>query len=512
MSEITWLEETDHRVLTALCATDGAIGLDALAAAVSLDAARVKVVVDGLAARDLATASESVWVELRLAPKGKALDGSALPERTVLEALAAGPGEARIAELAELAGLDKKAAGESLRWLTDKGWATREKDRVVVTDAGRAAVGAPGADEALLAALAGDARRPADDVARDGVDLDAARALLAKRKLVDERRRVDRSAAATTGGRALIESGVEARREVTQLTPELLADGGWRSVALKPYDVTLDAERWTPGKEHPFRRVLDETRRVFLELGFEETASPYCESSFWDFDALFQPQDHPARDMQDTFYVKTPAEARLPDAAIVDRVRRTHEDGGDTGSVGWGYTWSEATSKTTVLRTHTTAASIRALADDPNPPRKVFCVGPVFRNETITYKHLPVFHQIDGIIVDEHASLASLLGTLKAFYNKMGFDRFQFRPAFFPYTEPSLEVFVWHDGKGDWVEMGGAGIFRPEVTQPLGCSVPVLAWGLGLERLAMFRFGIERIRDLYDASLDWLKETARCQW
>jgi len=149
--------------------------------------------------------------------------------------------------------------------------------------------------------------------------------------------------------------------------------------------------------------------------------------------------------------------------------------------------------------------------DNPRPPRKVFCVGPVFRRETIDYKHLPVFHQVDGIVIDEKASFAALLTLLSTFYKKMGFDRIQFRPAFFPYTEPSVEVFVWMESRSDWVEMGGSGIFRPEVTEPLGCRVPVLAWGLGLDRLAMFRYGLKDIRELYLSHLDWLEEVPQCR-
>lgn len=162
----------------------------------------------------------------------------------------------------------------------------------------------------------------------------------------------------------------------------------------------------------------------------------------------------------------------------------------------------------TVLRTHNTATSIRRLAAQPNPSYKSFALGPVFRRETIDYKHLPVFHQVDGIIVDQDGSFAMLLGVLKTFYEKMGFSQFQFRPAFFPYTEPSVEIFVWSDKKKDWIEMGGAGVFRPEVTQPLGCDVPVIAWGLGLERLAMFRFGLSNITELYRGRLSWLKSVS----
>jgi len=215
--------------------------------------------------------------------------------------------------------------------------------------------------------------------------------------------------------------------------------------------------------------------------------------------------------MQDTFYIAQPATTRLPDDALVDRVRRTHEDGGDTSGVGWRYRWDRDLAKRPVLRTHTTAATIRALAENPSPPRKVFVVGPVFRRETVDYKHLPVFHQVDGVIIDDRASFATLLGTLRAFYEKMGFQKFQFRPAFFPYTEPSVEIFVWSERKKDWVEMGGAGMFRPEVVEPLGCASRVLAWGLGLERLAMFRYELSSIGELYRARLAWLKETTLCR-
>jgi phenylalanyl-tRNA synthetase alpha chain len=164
-----------------------------------------------------------------------------------------------------------------------------------------------------------------------------------------------------------------------------------------------------------------------------------------------------------------------------------------------------------VLRTHTTATSIRALAQNPEPPRKVFCVGRVFRNENITYKNLPEFTQVDGIIIDRDASFATLLGTLREFYRKMGFDQVRFKPEFFPYTEPSAGVFAYLASRDKWLELGGSGVFRPEVTRPLGCTVPVLAWGLGLERLAMARYGLQDIRTLYWTDLDWLKEVPLCQ-
>jgi phenylalanyl-tRNA synthetase alpha chain len=275
--------------------------------------------------------------------------------------------------------------------------------------------------------------------------------------------------------------------------------------------VSLPAEVVCPAKVHPLQKILQETRVAFLEMGFTEVVSPEVESAFWDFDALFQPQDHPARDMQDTFYVARPASMSLPPADVVQKVRETHEHGGATGSRGWGYRWEEDRAKDVVLRTHTTAATVRALASDPRPPRKVFCVGKVFRNEAISFKHLPEFHQVDGIIIDEKASFVALLGLLKEFYRKMGFERIRFKPAFFPYTEPSAEVYGYMPEKKQWIELGGSGVFRPEVTEPFGCTVPVLAWGLGLERLAMLRYEVQDIRNLYWTDLDWLRRVPLCR-
>ncbi|MFV2041169.1 MAG: phenylalanine--tRNA ligase subunit alpha, partial [Candidatus Hydrothermarchaeales archaeon] len=158
----------------------------------------------------------------------------------------------------------------------------------------------------------------------------------------------------------------------------------------------------------------------------------------------------------------------------------------------------------TLLRTHTTSTTIRRLAEGGKQPIKVYSIGRVFRNERVSYKHLPEFHQIEGIVAGD-VSFKNLLGILKEFYGRMGFDKIRFRPAYFPYTEPSLEVEVYFEQKKSWIELGGAGIFRPEVTEPLGITYPVLAWGLGLERLAMLRLDLTDIRALYRSDIDWLR-------
>ncbi len=207
--------------------------------------------------------------------------------------------------------------------------------------------------------------------------------------------------------------------------------------------------------------------------------------------------------MQDTFYIKIPQMAKLPGEELVSSVARVHEDGGATGSEGWGYQWDEEIARQSVLRTHTTCVSARFLEDN-KPPLKMFSVGRVFRRETITYKHLPEFHQVEGIIAAEDIDFENLLGILKEFYHKLGFD-VRFRPAYFPYTYLSTECEIYLPEKESWIELGGSGMFRPEVLEPLGVETPVAAFGLGIERLAMIRLGITDIRMLYKSDLGWLR-------
>ena len=438
---------------------------------------------------------------------------SPLPERVIVEVLTAQGGRCGIKQIPDHCGLNAGQVGQSLRWLAQRGWAKKEGDQLVLQDGAKEAAGKEEPDERMIKALAGGRVALAHELVAEKIPVGAATRILEKRRgFLIKKTRTSRMTSITGAGRELLAKGVSSRESVTRLTPEMLADGSWREVDLRPYDVTLAAKTRFPGKEHAFQRTMDKVRRVFLEMGFEEIVSPWVESAFWDFDALFQPQDHPARDMQDTFYIARPDRTQLPDEALVERVKATHENGGDTGSTGWQYRWERETACKPVLRTHTTAATIRALSrHTAGKPGKYFSIGPVFRRETVDYKHLPLFYQVDGIIVDPKASLASLKGTLAAFYAKMGFSKIEFAPSFFPYTEPSAEVSIYLEEKQEWIEMGGSGIFRPEVTLPLGISDRVLAWGLGLERLAMLIHGLKSISEIYFASMPWLREAPLCR-
>jgi len=505
---MTKLPEHEYRLLDAL-EEGSSRSVDELVEATGFDQSLVMAAAKSLSGRDLVSVEEIAREEFIITEEGMSVSRDGLPEKCALVAILDNGGSASFQELPKLLGKDEVRA--EVKWLTKKGWCSRESGLLVVTDKGKAAVNDAGPDEVFVCRLAQMERAYTDDLASVGTDVESGLdALKGRSDLFKRKKRVTRRLSLTGEGAKLKRGGVEPAREVTQLTQDLLVSGEWRDVVFKEYDPSLESAECHPGKTHPLQRVIQETRRTFLEMGFEEARSPMVDTAFWVFDALFQPQDHPAREMQDTFYVGNPDRGKLPDPAYVERVRRTHEDGGDTGSTGWRYKWKLSRAEQLVMRTHTTAATIRALAENPNPPRKVFSIGRTFRRENIDQTHLAEFIQIDGIIIDEKADLASLFGTLGEFYRKMGAEEVRFRPSFFPYTEPSAEVFAKLGNLG-WVEMCGSGVFRPEVTRPLGCKVPVLAWGGGIERVAMMRFGLDDIRKLYLSDIDWLKGSALCR-
>ncbi len=336
--------------------------------------------------------------------------------------------------------------------------------------------------------------------------------ILNKRKLVERKQKTQRIIFLSEKGKSFDLSEVQELQQISKLTSEMITTGTWTNYNLKPFDITKMGPLLKAGKMHPMVNLINEIREIFLSMGFTEIRGPIVESAFFNFDALFQPQDHPAREMHDTFYLNNPKTARLPEKDRVLAVKETHENGGDSKSLGWGYSWNEDIAKKTLLRTHTTATTIRRLAEffrnNDKAPIKVFSIDRVFRNEKVDKSHLAEFTQIEGIVIDNNVTLCDLIGVLSEFYKKMGFEKIITRPGFFPYTEPSMEIAVYYDKLEKWLEMGGSGIFRPEVTYPWGIKNPtrVLAWGLGLERLAMLKFGRADIRDLYVNPIKWLRQ------
>ena len=426
-----------------------------------------------------------------------------LPERKALEILAKEHGgKGSMADLKKSGKLTNEEISIALGWIRRKGWGEVSKHGtetiITLTDEGKQALTKKGDDERLIERMSkGEVSE--DEAKRDVIDW-----LRQRKDIVNERHITSRTISLTAEGAKIAAMPFTVKEEVAQLTPELIQSGRWKEVEVRKYDVKAFAPTAHGGRKHPLTILLDKTRSVFIDMGFTEVRGDFVESAFWNMDVLFTAQDHPARDIQDTFYIKNPDKIDLSaDAELVERVRQVHENGWETGSLGWRYKWSKAEAEKALLRTHTTVNSVRYIAKNPNPPFKMFCIGRIFRNEAMDTTHLPEFMQIEGIVCEEGADFDMLCGLLKEFYRRMGIPKIRLRPGYFPYTEPSLEVEIYWNGQ--WMELGGAGMFRPEVTAPLGVKEPVLAWGLGFERLAMLTWGLKDIRDIYASDIDWLK-------
>jgi phenylalanyl-tRNA synthetase alpha chain len=269
-------------------------------------------------------------------------------------------------------------------------------------------------------------------------------------------------------------------------------------------DVEADVPHVHAARIHPLKDTINEIRETFVHLGFSEILGNLSQSSFWNFDALFTPQDHPARELQDTFYLQGLNAKQLATPAQIKNVSNAHKK-------GWRYYWDIQEAKKMVLRTHTTCVTIKHLADKKPDEARIFSLGRVFRNEKLSFKHLAEFNQVEGVVVGKHITLRDLMGIQKEFYRKIGLTKVKFWPTFFPYTEPSLQSMVYNEKLGKWIELFGMGIFRPEVTKPLGITKPVLAWGGGIERIAMLKFGLDDVREFYNNNLSWLRTATKCQ-
>lgn len=292
----------------------------------------------------------------------------------------------------------------------------------------------------------------------------------------------------------------------------------WSDLEFKEVNLSAMGVPVSGGCYHPLLKVRAEFRRILMEMGFEEMpTSKWVESSFWNFDSLFQPQSHPARDAHDTFFIKSPAEASIYDSEYYDVVKDTHENGG-FGSIGYGCNFKREEATKNILRTHTTAISAQMLyklANDMKAtgvftPKKYFSVDRVFRNEAMDATHLCEFHQVEGLVADRNLTLGNLLGTIRTFFEKIGITQLRFKPAYNPYTEPSMEIFGYHPELKKWTEIGNSGMFRPEMLRPMGLpeDVRVIAWGLSLERPTMIKYRIENIRDLFGHKADISRQRA----
>ena len=499
-SIINELHIYEKKVLKAIKDADGITTPEEVSHSQDLDIKQVMSAAGALSSKDIIKVEKDVQKFISLSNDGKSYAKEGLPERRILNSLKEDK-HLSLKDITQKSGVNQNDVKIAIGWLMRKKWATMDKGIIKLTSGGEEALNSKYPDEELLEALLHESRLLVSNLTSN---LKKGFESLKKRKgIIKIKEESNYTFKITPKGREILDIGFEIKKEATQLTHKQLKTGSWKSLQYRGYDVNAEYPEVYPGKIHPLQRIIEEVRNIFIKLGFKESKGTILESAFWNFDCLFQPQDHAAREMQDTFYIKTPTITKLPGDELVRRVSRVHTDGGDTGSEGWGYTWDEEVARQSVLRTHTTCVSARFLKDN-KPPLKMFSVGRVFRRETITYKHLPEFHQVEGIVAAEDINFQNLLGILKEFYRKLGFE-VRFRPAYFPYTYLSTECEVYLPEKESWIELGGSGMFRPEVLEPLGVETPVAAFGLGIERLAMIRLGIKDVRMLYKSDLGWLR-------
>ncbi|KAL4998799.1 tRNA synthetases class II core domain (F)-domain-containing protein [Aspergillus recurvatus] len=493
-------------VLDALSASEGPILSNE--AFPSVPSQTVKAALDRLASR-LMVEYETFNSEVLVVTKeGEEVAANGSHEAKVYQAVLAAMDGLKIKELPEVVGKENAQLGQGNAF--KKGWIKKDKDVF----------------RAATDSIVDDTQADVKKIQQGGTVADPnALKELKKRKLVAAKKIITfRISKGPKYARELV-------KEETDLTAEMLQNGSWKTATFKPYNFKAMGALTPSGAFHPLNKVRQEFRNIFFEMGFEEMpTNRFVETGFWNFDALYVPQQHPARDLQDTFYISDPLtadppredpendphrpktvlkpageEKKLDYKEYWENVRQVHENG-KYGSIGYRYPWSADEALRLVLRTHTTSVStymLHKLAANPRPAR-YFSIDRVFRNEAVDATHLAEFHQIEGVIADFDLTLGGLIGFMEVFFAKMGIHKLRFKPAYNPYTEPSMEIFGYHAGLGKWVEIGNSGMFRPEMLEPMGLpkDMRVYGWGLSLERPTMIKYGVSNIRELLGHKVD----------
>ncbi|NNM02848.1 MAG: phenylalanine--tRNA ligase subunit alpha [Nitrosopumilus sp.] len=421
--------------------------------------------IEWLRLKDLAIVTESKSSILRLGKNGIESFQKGLPERRLLNLLKTGP--KKLSDLQKELGF---VFGPSMGLARKNNWVEASSDQISIKNIPSELPG-----EKTIK-LVGE-----NKISKDKVDINDLSALLKRPDFIIED---------------------------TIISKEISLSDSSKSIKLTDSSGEIDVEAKVPetfvARTHPLKDTIDEIREIFVTLGFSEILGNMTQSSFWNFDALFTPQDHPARELQDTFYLEKINAKKIGTPEQIRKVSESHKK-------NWRYQWDINEARKMVLRTHTTCVTIKHLAENKPDEARFFSLGRVFRNEKVSYKHLVEFNQIEGVVVGKDASLRNLMGIQREFYKRIGITKIKFWPTFFPYTEPSLQTMVYNEKLGKWIELFGMGIFRPEVTKPLGITKPVLAWGGGIERIAMLKYDLDDVREFYNNNLGWLRSTTKCQ-
>ncbi len=473
-----------------------------IARATSLKEVQVMRALQWLENKKIITLSSETKEFVDMDSNGKKYIKEELPERRLLNTLK--KGELTIRQATDKAKLTKEELNICLGILRQKAaiFITKNKELIIkLLDQGKKLLEKEMPEERFLKKefpIGIETIKPEEQLALEN--------LKKRKKIIKINQKKIKKAELTDLGRKILESGLEITDIMDRLTPEMLKTGKWREKKLRRYDITINVPAIYPGKKQHYRAFLDEVRQKFLSLGFTEMTGPIVETDFWDMDALYMPQFHSARDIHQAYYVKDPEYGKL-DEKLINRVKAAHENGFSTGSKGWQYKFDVKRTHRLLLRTQGTACSARMLASkDIKIPGKYFGINKCFRYDVVDATHQTDFTQIEGIVIEEGLNIKHLFALLKLIAKEFAdTEEIKIVPGYFPFTEPSAELFAKHPELG-WIELGGAGIFRPEMTKPLGIDVPVIAWGLGIDRIAMFKLGIKDIRQLYSHDLEFLRK------
>jgi len=495
------LREQERKMLLAIERLSGIALIEQIISESGLSDAAIMRAALTLQEKKLVKIHEETRTIVRLNEEGKIHAKKGLPERRLINALKKLGEKGILEKIVEEANLEKQFIPIALGWVQRKKWATFDAKTNILQMREKPEAGN---DEKLLNLLNKKGQAKIGDLSSE---LQEAVQILKRRKLIEIEEKTKRIIELTEEGWATIKRGIKVALEVTQLTPELIISGKWRKVNLQKYNIEAPVAKIWPGKKHPYLQFFDEVKEKLVTLGFKEMRGPVVETSFFNFDALYTPQDHPAREIFGVYFVKAPRYGSIyANKCILEDVKRAHENGWKTGSTGWRYKYSLKEAKRLILRGHGTCQSVRTLlSKDLEIPGRYFSIVRCYRPEVVDKTHLTEFNQVEGIVVDEKLTLRDLLGVLEKFaIDIAGADEVKFKPDYFPFTEPSVELNAYKKGYG-WIEFGGSGIFRPEVTLPLGIKVPVIAWGLGIDRLYMLKTGIDDIRQIFTQDLDWIR-------
>ena len=421
--------------------------------------------IEWLKLKDLAIVDESKSSVLRLGKNGIDSLEKGLPERRLLNLIKSGP--KKLSEIQKELGF---VFGPAIGLCRKNNWIETSSDQIILKTIPSELPG----EKSLQ--LIGNNKLPKEQI--DKIDLSE---LLKRPDFILEDIIKNKKISLTQSAKSLDVSSISGAIDVEAEVPEVFV-----------------------ARTHPLKDTIDEIREIFVTLGFSEILGNMTQSSFWNFDALFTPQDHPARELQDTFFLDGISAKKIANPEQIRKVSDSHKK-------NWRYQWDINEARKMVLRTHTTCVTIKHLAENKPDEARIFSLGRVFRNEKVSYKHLVEFNQIEGIVVGKDANLRNLMGIQREFYKRIGITKIKFWPTFFPYTEPSLQTMVYNEKLGKWIELFGMGIFRPEVTKPLGITKPVLAWGGGIERIAMLKYDLDDVREFYNNNLGWLRSNTKCQ-